>query len=76
MANLHSQFKKYEERISLSPTQKDLIVKRHSALRTVITNYFKQKNGISVPDFFIQGSYKMNTMVQKKDGLFDWVYAR
>ncbi|GIK68916.1 MAG: hypothetical protein BroJett020_02110 [Bacteroidota bacterium] len=71
MANLHSQFKKYEERISLSPTQKDLIVKRHSALRTVITNYFKQKNGISVPDFFIQGSYKMNTMVQKKDGSFD-----
>lgn len=71
MANLHSQFKKFEERISLSSTQKDLIVKRHSALRTVITNYFKQKNGVPIPDFFIQGSYKMNTMVQKKDGSFD-----
>jgi len=71
MANLHSQFKKFEERISITSTQRDLIVKRHSALRTVITNYFKQKNGITVPDFFIQGSYKMNTMVQKKDGSFD-----
>jgi len=71
MANLHSQFKKYEERISLTSTQKDLIVKRHSALRTVITEYFKKKIGMKVPDFFIQGSYKMNTMVQKKDGSFD-----
>jgi hypothetical protein len=71
MANLHLQFKKFEERISITSTQRDLIVKRHSALRTVITNYFKQKNGITVPDFFIQGSYKMNTMVQKKDGSFD-----
>ncbi|MCU0431680.1 MAG: hypothetical protein MUF42_17090 [Cytophagaceae bacterium] len=71
MANLQSQFKKFEERISISSTQRDLIVKRHSALRTVITNYFKLKNGITVPDFFIQGSYKMNTMVQKKDGSFD-----
>ena len=71
MANLHSQFKKFEERISISSTQRDLIVKRHSALSTVITNYFKLKNGITVPDFFIQGSYKMNTMVQKKDGSFD-----
>lgn len=71
MANLHSQFKKYEERISLSSTQRDLIVKRHSALRTVISEYFKKKNGIPVPDFFIQGSYKMSTMVQKKDGSFD-----
>lgn len=71
MANLHSQFKKFEERISISSTQRDLIVKRHSAIRTSITNYFKQKVGIPVPDFFIQGSYKMNTMVQKKDGSFD-----
>lgn len=71
MANLHSQFKKFEERISLSSTQRDLIVKRHSTIRTVITDYFKKKSGFTVPDFFIQGSYKMNTMVQKKDGSFD-----
>lgn len=71
MANLHSQFKKYEERISLTSSQKDLIIKRHSALRKVITEYFKNKGGMKVPDFFIQGSYKMNTMVQKKDGSFD-----
>jgi hypothetical protein len=71
MANLHSQFKKFEERISLGSSQKDLIVKRHSALRNVITEYFKKKIGIKVPDFFIQGSYKMNTMVQKKDGSYD-----
>lgn len=71
MANLHTQFKKFEERISINSTQRDLIIKRHSALRKVITNYFKQKNGVYVPDFFIQGSYKMNTMVQKKDGSFD-----
>ena len=59
MANLHIQFKKFEERFSLTSSQKDLIVKRHSALRTVITEYFKKKNGFKVPDYFIQGSYKM-----------------
>jgi hypothetical protein len=71
MANLHSQFKKFEEKISLSKSKNDIIVKRHSTLRKVITDYFKQKEGVKVPDFYIQGSYKMNTMVQKKDGSFD-----
>lgn len=71
MANLHSQFKKYEERVSLTSSQKDLIVKRHTALRNAIKEYFKNKIGMKVPDFFIQGSYKMNTMVQKKDGSYD-----
>lgn len=71
MANLHSQFRKYEERISITSSQRDLIVKRHNTLRTVITEYFKKKDGMKVPDFFIQGSYKMNTMVQKKDSSFD-----
>jgi hypothetical protein len=71
MANLHSQFQKFEEQISISATQKKMIVERHSSLRNVIRNYLKQKSGIPVPDFYIQGSYKMNTMVQKKDGSFD-----
>ena len=71
MANLHSQFKKFEENISLSSTQRDLIVKRHTIIRKVVTDYFRAKNGITIPDFYIQGSYKMGTMVQKKDGSFD-----
>ncbi len=71
MVNLHTSFKKFEAQISLTSTQLDLIKKRHAALRGVITDYFKQKNSISTPDFFIQGSYKMGTMVQKKDGSFD-----
>lgn len=71
MANLHSQFMKFDDRISISPSQRDLIMKRHLALRTVVTEYFKKKNGVATPDFYIQGSYKMNTMVQKKDGSFD-----
>lgn len=71
MANLHSQFLKFENAISITPSQREVIKRRHSALRNVITEYFKNKNGITVPDFFIQGSYKMNTMVQKKDGSFD-----
>ncbi len=71
MANLHAQFKTFEEKISLTASQKNLIIKRHTALRNLITEYFKNKAGMGIPDFFIQGSYKMHTMVQKKDGSFD-----
>lgn len=71
MANLHTQFKQFEDRISITSTQKDLIIKRHTTLKSVITEYFKKKEGIKVPDYYIQGSYKMKTMVQKEDGSFD-----
>jgi len=71
MANLHTQFRSFEERISMTDTQLELIKQRHNTLRDVIKDKKKKKKGFKVPDFYIQGSYKMKTMVQKKDGSFD-----
>lgn len=71
MTNLHKQFKKFEEKISITSTQERNIVNRHKIIREIITLYFKDKPEFKTPDFLIQGSYKMKTMVQKKDGSYD-----
>lgn len=71
MSNLNAQFKNFESKISLTETQTKNIVNRHNTIRELIENYFKNKEGFKTPSFFIQGSYKMKTMVQKVDGSYD-----
>lgn len=71
MADSNKLFLNYEGKISLPPAKEANIVLKHNALRSVIEAYFKSKDGYKVPDFFIQGSYKMKLMVQKKDNTYD-----
>lgn len=71
MANLHNQFLKLEKSISLSRTKKDNLIASRKALEKRIIDYFRTKTNIPIPKFYIQGSYKMQTMVVKKDGSYD-----
>ncbi|WP_144887816.1 CBASS cGAMP synthase [Lacibacter cauensis] len=71
MANTHNQFLKFEQAISLTLPRKNKLIASRQALQRRIIEYFKTKTTLPVPKFYIQGSYKMKTMVVKKDGSYD-----
>lgn len=71
MANTHNHFLKFEQNISLTKARKDKLIASRQALQKRLVEYFKTKTKVPIPKFYIQGSYKMNTMVVKKDGSYD-----
>ncbi len=71
MANTHNYFLEFEKRISLSSSKKKKLISSRKALEKRIVEYFKANTKMLVPKFYIQGSYKMGTMVVGKDGTYD-----
>ena len=71
MANLHNTFLKFEKAISLTPKRKQKLIASRKAVEAEIVKYFKANSKLPVPKFFIQGSYKMGTMIIKKDNTYD-----
>lgn len=71
MANAHNHFLRFEQNISLSSSKKKKLIASRKALQKRITEYFKAHAKFLVPKFYIQGSYKMGTMVMDKTGSYD-----
>ena len=71
MANAHNNFLKFEQNISLTPGKKKKLIASRQALQNRITEYFKAHEKFLVPKYYIQGSYKMGTMVIDKNGTYD-----
>lgn len=71
MANGHVNFINFEKSISLTPAKKQKLISSRVALQKKIVEYFRGVPGFTVPKFYIQGSYKMETMVVGKDGTYD-----
>lgn len=71
MADLHSKFNVYEQSLIVPKGKKDKLKVSRDALQRKIASYFQQKPGVPVPKFFIQGSYKMGTMILDGDGTYD-----
>jgi len=72
MPNLGEQFKKFHEEILLSKTQKSTLSTSRDSDRDAIKTYFKDTLKQKVPDFEMQGSYIMGTVVNPpKDGEYD-----
>lgn len=71
MANTHNQFLNFEKAISLTPAKKSKLIASRKALEKRIIDFFKFKSQLPTPKFYIQGSYKMGTMVLDKDGYYD-----
>ncbi|MBK7477764.1 MAG: nucleotidyltransferase [Haliscomenobacter sp.] len=77
MADCQSLFSKYNDDLNITATKRDRLKKAKEALRERIKDYFKEHHPEYVPQFFIQGSYKMKTMIRTKDNecdLDDGVY--
>ena len=71
MANLHNTFIQYCNTISLSANRKKKLIKSRKAVETSILDHFKNSTKLPVPKFYIQGSYKMDTIITKKDNTHD-----
>lgn len=71
MANLNAHFIDFDKRISLSKSRQKELTKSKQAVEKTIIDYFRTNSQLGIPRFFIQGSYKMGTMVLKKDNTYD-----
>lgn len=71
MANTHNHFLKFEQNISLTQAKKTKLIASRKALQDRIVNYFRAHTTLPVPKFYIQGSFKMQTMVLGNDGTYD-----
>lgn len=71
MPNLHNIFVNYNNNISLTVSRRKRLTAAKIAVENSILFYFRNNSKIVVPNFFIQGSYKMNTMIVKKDNTYD-----
>lgn len=71
MANLHINFIKLSKAISITPGKRVLLSAARQAIQRRIKSYFLRHPELPIPRFFIQGSFKMGTMVIGKDGEYD-----
>jgi hypothetical protein len=71
MTNLNTDFQEFNKKLTLSSSRKEKLKASKDALKNKIISYFKDNTALSVPEFYIQGSYKMGTMILKKDNTYD-----
>ena len=67
MANCHNLFTQYNSNISIESKKKERLRKSKDHLISVIEKFFIDNYPDYKPQFFIQGSYKMATMIITKD---------
>ena len=71
MANVNKQFLQFNSDLLITQTKKDRMMTSRDHLRTVIKDYFSKYHSYYTPTFYIQGSYKMNTVIRTKDDTCD-----
>jgi len=71
MANLHSLFQQFNENITVSSSKLDKLITSRKALEQKIIKYFQENTSLKTPRFYIQGSYKMKTMILKSGNTYD-----
>ncbi|MDD3078458.1 MAG: hypothetical protein PHH37_05050 [Paludibacter sp.] len=71
MANLDSLFKQFDNELNVTPTKMDSLMTSKNHLRTKIRDYFLKNHPKYKPTFFIQGSYKLKTLIRTKDDTCD-----
>lgn len=79
MANCNKLFLDYDNNLNIPKKKKDKLKESKDILRTRIRKYFKDNHPTYIPEFYIQGSYKMGTTILTKDDecdLDDGVYFK
>lgn len=71
MANLHSEFSTFHDRIALNSSKKASLRTSRNANRERIRQYFRDTLKILIPKFRGQGSYAMETTVNPINGEYD-----
>lgn len=71
MANLDSIFKTFDQELNILSTKKDSMMTSRDHLRIKIKDYFDKNHPDYKPSFYIQGSYKLKTLIRAKDDTCD-----
>lgn len=71
MADLHSEFTTFHDRVALTSGKKESLRKSRDAIRERIRKHFHENLKVELPKFRGQGSYAMGTTVNPLDGEFD-----
>ena len=71
MANCHDLFEDFYSTISIDKSKRDSLMSARDAIQDRITNYFKNELKEKVPEYKIQGSYALDTIVNPLDGEYD-----
>lgn len=71
MANCHHLFGEFQDEISLTSGKRSKMMNSKNALRDRIRKYFKDNHPGYIPRFYIQGSYKMGSVIRTKDDICD-----
>ncbi|CAM4527401.1 CBASS cGAMP synthase [Paenibacillus xylanexedens] len=71
MTICHDLFTEYHTTIYLTSDKKEELRKSRNAIREKIRKYFKDELQLTVPKFYGQGSYMMNTTIVPIDGEYD-----
>jgi hypothetical protein len=75
MANLHKSFLQFNKNLQINSSKRTKLMKAKDALKDKIVAYLKEKRPGAKVDFFIQGSYKMGTLIKTKDDTCDLDYG-
>ncbi len=70
-SNCDYHLKRFNERITIHPQKVANLKRAHETIRNKVRNHFQTKTNLPVPDFFIQGSYKMKTLVENRSAKCD-----
>lgn len=71
MANCDNLFKEFDGKVQITKSKRDSLMNSKNNLRVRIKNYFEKEHPDYKPKFYIQGSYKMKTIIQTKDNTCD-----
>lgn len=74
MAKCNTLFIDFNNDIRSNP-KKSSLIKSKNNIRGKIQNYFEKEHPNYTPDFWIQGSYKMGTLIRTKDNTCDLDYG-
>lgn len=71
MANCNKLFLDFDKELNLTKSKKKNLQTSRENIREAIENHFKEEHPEYEPRFWIQGSYKMNTVIRYKDDTCD-----
>jgi hypothetical protein len=70
-SNCHESFLTFNQNLNIPSTKRQLLIRSRQAIENKLKDYFKSKGTSEVPMTWIQGSYKLGTIIRTKHDTCD-----
>ncbi len=70
-SNCEYLFKKFNQTITIHPDKAANLRRAHNTIRSKVSSYFEKHTSLPTPSFYIQGSYKMGTVIENRNTICD-----